>query len=75
MNSLINVSEGYTQNLGSLGPLLHVEKFVVVVGGGGWKTKFSVHLREAFTRKNREKIGVLPNWGFPPPFSEAKKVW
>ena len=44
MNSLINVSEGYIQNLGSLGPLLHVEKFVVVVGGGGWKTKFSVHL-------------------------------
>ena len=35
MNSLINVSEGYIQNLGSLGPLLHVEKFVVV-GGGGW---------------------------------------
>ena len=32
MNSLINVSEGYIQNLGSLGPLLHVEKFV----DGGW---------------------------------------
>ena len=39
MNSLINVSEGYIQNLGSPGPLLHVEKFVVggwwVVGGRG----------------------------------------
>ena len=48
MNSLINVSEGYIPNLGPLGPLLHVEKFVdggwVVVVGGGWKTKFSVHL-------------------------------
>ena len=33
MNSLINVSEGYIPNLGSLGLLLHVEKFVV---GGGW---------------------------------------
>ena len=32
MNSLINVSEGYISNLGPLGPLLHVEKFVV----GGW---------------------------------------
>ena len=30
----INVSEGYIPNLGPLGPLLHVEKFVV--GGGGW---------------------------------------
>ena len=47
MNSLINVSESYIPNLGPLGPLLHVEKFVVsgwVVVGGGWKTKFSVHL-------------------------------
>ena len=35
VNRLINVSEGYIQNLGSLGPLLHVEKFVVVGGGGG----------------------------------------
>ena len=42
MNSLINVNEGYIPNLRPLGPLLHVEKFVV--GGGGWKTKFSVHL-------------------------------
>ena len=45
MNSLINVSEGHIQNLESLGPLLHVEKFV---DGGWWwwwwKTKFSVHL-------------------------------
>ena len=32
MNSLINVSEGYISNLGPLGPLLHVEKFV----DGGW---------------------------------------
>ena len=31
MNSLINVSEGYIPNLGPLRPLLHVEKFVVVV--------------------------------------------
>ena len=36
MNRLITVSEGYIQNLGSLGPLLHVEKFVVVGGGGWW---------------------------------------
>ena len=47
MISLINVSEGYIQNLGSLGPLLHVEKFVVG-GGGGWvvvvETHFSVKL-------------------------------
>ena len=32
MNSLINASEGYIPNLGPLGPLLHVEKFV----DGGW---------------------------------------
>ena len=32
MNSLINASEGYIPNLGPVGPLLHVEKFVV--GGG-----------------------------------------
>ena len=33
MNSLINASEGYIPNLGPLGPLLHVEKFV----DGGWR--------------------------------------
>ena len=33
MNHLINVSKGHIPNLGPLGPLLHVEKFVV---GGGW---------------------------------------
>ena len=49
MNNVINVSKGYIPNLGSLGPLLHVEKFVDGgwwwwVVGGGWKTKFSVHL-------------------------------
>ena len=32
MNNVINVSKGYIPNLGSLGPLLHVEKFV----DGGW---------------------------------------
>ena len=32
---LIYVSIAYIPNLGPLGPLLHVEKFVVVVGGGG----------------------------------------
>ena len=36
MNSLINVSEGYIPNLGPLGPLLHVEKFVDGGGGGWW---------------------------------------
>ena len=35
MDHLINVSKGHIPNLGALGPLLHVEKFVVV-GGGGW---------------------------------------
>ena len=41
MNRLIYVSKGYIPNLGPLGPILHVEKFVdggwwvVVVGGGG----------------------------------------
>ena len=35
MNSFINVSEGYIPILGPLGPLLHVEKFVVGGGGGG----------------------------------------
>ena len=39
MNRLIYVSKGSIPNLGPLGPLLHVEKFVdggwvVVVGGG-----------------------------------------
>ena len=34
MDPLINVSKGHIPNLGPLGPLLHVEKFVVV--GGGW---------------------------------------
>ena len=33
MDHLINVSKGHIPNLGPLGPLLHVEKFVV---GGGW---------------------------------------
>ena len=45
MNNVINVSKGYIPNLGSLGPLLHVEKFVdggwVVVGG---LDRFSVKL-------------------------------
>ena len=40
MNRFIYVSKGYIPNLGPLGPLLHVEKFV----DGGWKTKFSVDL-------------------------------
>ena len=31
---LINVSKGHIPNLGPLGPLLHVEKFVVGGGGG-----------------------------------------
>ena len=35
MDHLINVSKGHIPNLGALGPLLHVEKFVVVGGGGG----------------------------------------
>ena len=34
MDRFIYVSEAYMLNLGPLGPLLHVEKFVVV--GGGW---------------------------------------
>ena len=34
MDRLIYVSEGHIPNLGPLGPLLPVEKFVV--GGGGW---------------------------------------
>ena len=45
MDHLINVSKGHIPNLGPLGPLLHVEKFVVVVGG--WvvvETHFSVKL-------------------------------
>ena len=44
--NLVNVSEGYIPNLGPIGPLLHVEKFVDGGWwvGGGWKTKFSVHL-------------------------------
>ena len=45
MDHLINVSKGHIPNLGALGPLLHVEKFVVV-GGGWWvvETHFSVKL-------------------------------
>ena len=35
VDHLINVSKGHIPNLGALGPLLHVEKFVVG-GGGGW---------------------------------------
>ena len=46
MDHLINVSKGHIPNLGPLGPLLHVEKFVVV--GDGWvvvvETHFSVKL-------------------------------
>ena len=34
MDRLIYVSKAYIPNFGPLGPLLHVEKFVVV--GGGW---------------------------------------
>ena len=36
MDCLIYVSKGHIQNLGPLGPLLHVEKFVVGGGGAGW---------------------------------------
>ena len=47
MDRLIYVSKGYIPNLGPLGPLLHVEKFLVVVVGG-WvvvvETLFSVQL-------------------------------
>ena len=56
MHSLINVSEGYIPNLGSLGPLLHVEKFVV--GGWWWwwvvvvvETNFSVKLEPQAEQK------------------------
>ena len=35
MDRLIYLSKGHILNLGPLGLLLHVEKFVVV-GGGGW---------------------------------------
>ena len=35
MDCLIYVSKGHIPNLGPLGPLLHVEKFVVDDGGGG----------------------------------------
>ena len=46
MDRLIYVSKAYIPNFGPLGPLLHVEKFVVV--GGGWmvvvETDFSVKL-------------------------------
>ena len=38
MHGLIYVRKGYIPNLGPLGPLLHVEKFVVVVVGG-WVCK------------------------------------
>ena len=43
MNRLIYVSKAYIPNLGPLGPLLHVEKFVVV--GGGVQSNFSDHPR------------------------------
>ena len=33
MDYLINVSKDHIPNLGPLGPLLHIEKFVVVGGG------------------------------------------
>ena len=40
MYLLIFVIKAYISNLGALGPLLHVEKFVVVGGGGGgWVCK------------------------------------
>ena len=40
MDRLIYVSKAYIPNFRPLGPLLHVEKFVVVVGGGGgWVCK------------------------------------
>ena len=46
MDRLIYVSKGYIPNLGPLGPLLHVEKFLVVGGGWWWvvETLFSVQL-------------------------------
>ena len=34
MDHLIHASKGHIPNLGPLGPLLHVEKFVVGGGGG-----------------------------------------
>ena len=35
VDRLMYVSIAYIPNLGPLGPLLHIEKFVVVVVGGG----------------------------------------
>ena len=41
LDRLIFVSKHYIPNLRPLGPFLHIEKFVVVVGGGwgGWGLK------------------------------------
>ena len=36
MDGLIYVREGYIPNLGPLGPILHIEKFVVGGLVGGW---------------------------------------
>ena len=36
VDRLIYVSKAYIPNFGPLGPLLHIEKFVVVVVVGGW---------------------------------------
>ena len=63
MDRLIYVSKVYIPNFGPLGPLLHIEKFVVVVVVGGWWVVskpilvFSLSLDQAEQQNNNIPIG------------------
>ena len=65
VDRLIYVRKAYIPNLGPIGPLLHVEKFVV--GGGWWwvvvEADFSVKLEPQAEQQHADHIFVQHSHG------------